>query len=290
MKTLKVALLAATAAGAVAAGGVTYATVGNSSPAPSAQAAGDNAVSRHLPVNAPAVPGVPAAPSVPTCLPDLPKGQALDKAKATVEQQIQALAAKAPSTPVKLPAAPGLPDVMSAAQLANLPVGQLPTCKGGDDSMGKPAAAPKLPGLPNLPAVPSAVSCDSVPKVIKNEESKAKGLSLPNGMEFGASHAHKIVIQSRAACVYTQELVGALPGMITVDRIQTPPQVTVAELASGLQMAGKFVSVSGVETWTSPANQGMLWMSPQGYAIRVATTNPALAALVPGVASQLRTQ
>src|SRR6476469_7734016 len=104
MKTLKVALLVTTAAGAVAAGGVTYATVGNSSPAPSAQAAKDAAVAKDAPgVKAPVAPVVPNAPSVPTCLPDLPKGKALDKAKATVEQQIEALAAKAPQTPVSLP-------------------------------------------------------------------------------------------------------------------------------------------------------------------------------------------
>lgn len=284
MKTLKVALLITTAAGAVAAGGVTYATVGNSSPAPSAQAV--KAVTKHAPaVKAPAV---PATPSVPTCLPKLPKGPALNKAKASVEQQIQALAAKAPQTPVSLPAAPGLPDVLTAAQLAKVPVGKLPTCKG---DQGKPAT-PELPkaGLPALPALPANASCDSVPKVIKNEQVRAKELSLPNGMQLAGSHAHRIVVKSRAACVYTQELVGGLGSMITVQRIQTPPQVTLAELAQSLKMAGHFVSVSGMDTWTSPANQGMLWFSPQGYAVRVASTNPAAAALVPAIATQLRTQ
>lgn len=286
MKTLKVALLVTTAAGAVAAGGVTYATVGNSSPAPSVQAAKD-AVAKHAP--AIPAPAVPAAPSVPTCVPNLPKGKALNKARASVEQQIQALAAKAPQTPVALPAAPGLPDVMSAAKLAKVPVGKLPTCKA---EMAKPVTPPHLakPGLPGLPALPANASCDSVPQVIKNEEAKAKELSLPNGMQVGGSHAHKIVIQSRAACVYTQEFAGGLGKMVTVDRIQTPPQVTLAELASGLKMPGKFVTVGGMDTWTSPANQGMLWFSNQGYAIRVDSTNPAAAALVPTIASQLRTQ
>lgn len=290
MKTLKVALLVTTAAGAVAAGGVTYATVGNSSPAPSAQAAKDAAVAKHAPaVNAPAA---PAVPSVPTCVPDLPKGKALEKARAAVEQQIKQLAARAPQTPVTLPAAPGsVPEVVPAGELAKLPVGKLPTCKA--DLKGKPVAPPKLPakpGLPALPALPAAVSCHSVPMVIKNEEARAKEFSLPNGMQVGASHAHKIVVRSRAACVYTQEFVGGLGKMITVDRIQAPPQVTLAQLARSLKMPGKFVSVSGIDTWTSPANEGMLWYSNQGYAIRVAGTNPAAAALVPGIASQLRTQ
>jgi hypothetical protein len=78
--------------------------------------------------------------------------------------------------------------------------------------------------------------------------------------------------------------------MLTVDRIQTPPQVTLQELAAGLRMPGDFVSVNGVNTWQSPANGGMLWYSDKGYAIRVTSANPAAAALVPSIASQLRTQ
>jgi hypothetical protein len=303
MKTLKVALLVTTAAGAVAAGGVTYATVGNSSPAPSVQAAKD-AVAKHAPaVNAPAV---PAAPSVPTCLPNLPKGAKLDAAKATIEQQIQALAAKAPQTPVTLPAAPKgklpkgiaadkltkgaagkLSTVLPASELAKLPVSQLPTCKA---DTGKSVNPPNLPAKPGLPALPSQLSCDSVPKVIKNEQARAKEFTLPNGMQFGASHAHKIVIQSRAACAYTQELVAGSQDMLTVERIQTPPEVTLQELAGGLRMPGSFVSINGVNTWQSPANGGMLWYSDKGYATRVTSNNPAAAALLPGIASQLRTQ
>jgi hypothetical protein len=193
---------------------------------------------------------------------------------------------------VTLPAVPGgAPKVVPADKLAKLPVDKLPTCKAGEKS--RPMTAPGLPakpGLPHLPALPANASCDSVPKVIKNEEAKAKELSLPNGMQVGVSHAHKIVVRSRAACVYTQEFVGSAGKMITVDRIQAPPRVTLAELAHSLKMAGTFVSVSGIDTWTSPANHGMLWYSNNGYAIRVCGTNPATAAFVPGIASQLRTQ
>jgi hypothetical protein len=287
MKTLKVALLVTTAAGAVAAGGVTYATVGNSSPAPSAQAAQsakDAAVAKHLPaVKAPSTPGVPA---VPTCVPNLPKhSKALAAAQAKVKKQIEALAAKAPATPVTLPALPGkLPTTLPAAKLAKLPVGKLPTCKAGEQKT-QSAAAPKAPALP---ALPSAVDCAKVPAVIKNEEAKAKSITLPNGATFGVAHAHKIVVQSRAACVYTQALVGSLPGTITVDRITTPPQVTVAELAHALKMPGKFVSVSGVDAWQTPTHNGILWYSDKGYAVRITGSNPAAAALLPGIASQLR--
>ena len=189
-----------------------------------------------------------------------------------------------PQTPVTLPEAPGLPKVLPAAELAKLPVGKLPTCKAGES--GKPVTAPHVPAPPAL----SALSCDSVPQEIKNEQAKAKDLNLPNGMQFGVSHAHKIVIKSRAACVYTQELVGGLGNLITVQRITTPPQVTLQELASSLKMAGSFVKVDGVDTWTSPLNQGMLWSSDKGFAVRVVSTNPAAAAVLPAIASELRTQ
>lgn len=307
MKTLKVALLVTTAAGAVAAGGVTYATVGNSSPAPSAQAAKDASVANPA-AKLPAVPAVPSVPSVPTCLPNLPKGKALDQAKAKISQEIKALAAKTPQAPVALPAVgklpavpldklpkvpagklsklPKVPSVVTASQLATLPVGKLPTCKAGGEK-SQAAAAPKAPGLPSLP-IPTSVDCSKVPAVIKNEQARAKQFNLPNGMTVGASHVHKIVIKSRAACEYTQELAGGLPGFITVDRITTPPQVTLAELAQGLRMPGDFVSVNGVDTWQTPAQDGMLWYSDKGYAIRVTGNNPATNALLPGLASQLR--
>lgn len=296
---LKVALLATTAAGAVAAGGVTYATVGNSSPVPSVQAAKD--VTRHVPAGQPpAVPAAPSVPTVPTCVPNLPKGPKLEALKAKIEQQIQALAAKAPQTPVTLPAVPAgkllkgvsahkLPHVLPASELAKLPVSKLPTCAPVQEQ-GKAVNPPSVPVKPGLPALPSGVSCDSVPPVIKNELVRSKELTLPNGMQFGVAHAHRIIIQSRAACVYTQNVVLGATKMLTVDTIQTPPQVTLQQLASGLAMAGDLVSVDGVETWRTPDNEGMLWLSDKGYALRVTGLGPASAVLVPAVASQLRTQ
>jgi hypothetical protein len=287
MKSLKIALLVTTAAGAVAAGGVTYATVGNSSPAPSAQAVKDTVAKK---VPAAGVPEVPGVPAVPTCLPDLPKGEALTAAKAKIKEQIEALAAKAPATPVKLPDASGkLPKVLTAAQLAKLPVDKLPTCKAGENK-AKSVTPPKVPGHPGLPALPVGASCDKVPAVIKNQEARAKDFALPNGMHVGASHAHSIVIQSRKACEYTQAFVKGAKTLVTVDRITTPPQVTIAEVAESLKMAGSFVSVSGVDTWTTPENNGMLWYSKDGYAIRLTGTGPASAALLPAIATQLRAQ
>lgn len=281
MMTLKLALLATTAAAAVAAaGGITYATVGNSSDAPSAKPADNVAAAKDAQHALPA-PAVPQLPGVPTCLPgDLPRDQAIQK----VKEQIQELAKKAPQA--QAPANKTLPKVPAAA-LPKVPVEKLPVCKAGENGSKGKVNAPSLPEKPGL-EVPAAVSCDKVPVVIKNEEARAKDFALPNGMSVGASHAHSVVIQSRAACEYTQELVGGAGQMISVDRIKTPPQVTLREMAESLKMPGSFVTVGGIETWHSPAGNGMLWYSDKGYAIRVAGTNPATAALVPVIASQLR--
>jgi hypothetical protein len=287
MKTLKVALLVTTTAGAVAAGGVTWATVGNSSPAPSAPAAVKD-IAKHAPeVKTPTTPAVPAVPS--PCVPNLPKGsEALAAAKAKVKKQIEALAAKAPKTPVTLPAAPGkAPKVLPAGELAKLPVSKLPTCKADSEQKAETATPPKVPAAPSLP---DAVSCDKVPAVIKHEQARARQFTLPNGAKFGVAHGHSIVIQSRAACVWTQQLVGSLPGTITVDRIKTPPQVTLGELAQELKMPGHFVSVSGGNAWQTPTHDGMLWLDGNGYAVRVTGSNPATAALLPGIASQLHAE
>jgi hypothetical protein len=277
MMTLKLALLATTAAGAVAAaGGITYATVGNSSDAPSAQTAKNAAVAPDH-QRAAEAPALPQLPAVPTCLPtDLPRAEAIAK----VKKQLKEITQKASQ----------LNGAASKLTLPKVPVDKLPLCKagtGGSTSPTSPIHPPTLPGKPGL-EVPAAVSCDSVPAVIKNEEARAKDFTLPNGMHVGAAHVHSVVIKSRAACVYTQEFIGGLAQLITVDRITTPPQVTLRELAASLKMPGSFVKVSGIETWRSPVNSGMLWYSNKGYAIRVAGTNPAATALIPVIASQLR--
>jgi hypothetical protein len=274
MMTLKLALLATTAAGAVAAaGGITYATVGSSSDAPSAQPAKNAAVATDH-QRATQAPALPQLPAVPTCLPaDLPRAEAIAK----VKKQLKEITDKVSQ----------LNGAASKITLPKVPIDKLPLCKAGTGGSTTPSHPPTVPGKPGI-QVPAVVSCDIVPAVIKNEEARAKELTLPKGLHVGVAHAHSIVIKSRAACVYTQELIGGAGQLITVDRITTPPQVTLREVAASLKMPGNFVTVNGVDTWRSPVNNGMLWYSNKGYAIRVTGSNPVTAALVPVIASQLR--
>jgi hypothetical protein len=276
MKTLKLALLVTTAAGAVAAGGVTYATVGNSSPSPSAQAAKDSAVAKDAPRPA----SVPSVPSAPTCLPKLPK---LPKGKHVLNTDAKR------RVPANLPQVPG--SLPTAGHLPKVPV-KLPVCKAGVESKGAPnglpTGVPTLPGKANLP-VPGSISCDSVPPAIKVEDGRAKDIALPNGMHLAYAHAHSVIVQSRQICVNTQRFAAVGGTFLTVERLKTPPQVTLRELAEALKMQGSLVSVAGADAWRTPLNDGMLLYSSRGYAFRI-TGSPAYAPMLPALASQLRAQ
>jgi hypothetical protein len=280
MMTLKLALLATTAAGAVAAaGGITYATVGNSSDAPSAQSAKNGAVANAPKKVLPAPASVPSVPSVPTCLPKLPTGK-------------QHVSDAEHGAPAKLPKVPGgVPTTLPKAP-GHLP--KLPTCAPGS-LPGKPSAGlPEVPGVPALPPLPTnlptKVSCASVPPAIKLQDARAKDIALPNGMHLAYAHAHSIVVRSHQFCANTQKFVAVAGGFLTVERLNTPPQVTLAELAGTLKLAkGNVVSVGGVDTWRSPAGDGMLWYSDKGYALFL-TGSPAYTPLLPGIAAQLRAQ
>ena len=293
MKTLKLALLVTTAAGAVTAGGVTYAAVGNSTPAPSAQSAKGPVAN---PIHEPAP---PAAPGVPTCLPNLPKGAHLPKAD--VPSTLPKAPVNAPPAPGDLPKVPGnlpkvpgnLPKVPGNLPKVpgNLPKvpGNLPTCAPNALPKNAPAAAPNLPSKPDLPA-PGMPSCSSVPPAIKVENARAKDIALPNGMHLAFAHAHSFVVHGRHICANSEKFVAAAGKFLTVERLNTPPQVTLQELAQGLKLPeGKVISVGGVTTWQSPLNGGMLWYSDKGYALYL-TGSPEYTPLLPGIASQLRTQ
>jgi hypothetical protein len=291
MMTLKLAVLATTAAGAVAAaGGITYATVGNSSDAPSAQSA-KNAAAANAPKKvAPAPATVPSVPSVPTCLPKLPSGK---QHAAAVQHGAPANLPKVPGgVPTTLPKAPGgVPTTLPKApgQLPKMP--KLPTCEGGSLPDKPSAGLPGAPGLPPLPTgLPTKVSCASVPPAIKLQHARAKDIALPNGMHLSYAHAHSIVVRSHQFCANTQKFVAVAGGFLTVERLNTPPQVTLAELAGTLKLAkGNVVSVGGVDTWRSPSGDGMLWYSDKGYALFL-TGSPAYTPLLPGIAAQLRAQ
>ncbi|MEV0405245.1 hypothetical protein [Actinoallomurus sp. NPDC050550] len=320
MINLKLALLATGAVGAITAGGVAYATVSSNSPAPSVKPVADGAKNAVRQATGGVPTGVPTCVSVPTD--KLPKGK-LPKGELPKDKLPKGELPK-PGLPTdklptdKLPKGelpkPGLPtdklpkDKLPKAELPktgatpDVPVKvptdkkvptNLPTClpsAGQPSAASVPSTVPTAkPGLPkaNVPDV-TAPDCSSVPPVIKVENNKAKDVTLPNGMHLAASHSHAITLQSGKVCTVVQKFTATGGNFLNVERLNTPPQTTVKELAAELKLpeGGGLASVAGAQTWESPAGTGVLWITDQGYAVYL-TGSPALATQLPAIATQL---
>ncbi len=296
MIKLKLAVLATTAVGAVTAGGIAYATVGSSTPSAPAKvkavkdAAGNAAREATSKV-----------PAVPTCVPSAPAAK-LPKAKShviknhhIVKRQLPA----APSLPVTRPsgvpamAPSGLPKPSGLPTTAPSglpkPTG-VPTCLPSVPKPGDQTAQSATPAKPALPKLPEGKlpSCDKVPPAITSKKAMAKDIALPNGMHLAYAHAHSITIQSQQVCANVEKFVGTAGSFLTVERVQTPPRVTLQQMAAALQMPqGKVVSVGGMQAWETPLGTGMVWFSDQGYAIAM-TGSPSLATQLPVIATRLQ--
>jgi hypothetical protein len=313
---LKLALLATGAAGAITAGGAAYAMVGSSSPASNAKPAADSAKKAVGDVTAKVPAGVPTCVSAPDAkLPKgkLPKGE-VPKAGLPKDKLPKAElpgAAQKPNLPVPTDKvkAPGTLPTDKVKAPANLPTDKaklptdkanvpttLPTCAPGVGQAGQAGqaatqSAPVPSAKPGLPKVDVPAgqlpSCSSVPPAITVQNSKAKDVTLPNGMHLAASHSHSITIQNGQICTVVQKFQGAGGNYLTVERLNTPPQVTVKELAAELKLPqGGLVSGDTTETWQSPLNTGMLFLSDKGYAVYL-TGSPVYAGQLPSIATQL---
>jgi hypothetical protein len=277
MKTLKLALLATTAAGAVAAtGGITYAMVGNSSPAPNVPAVKDAALAKARQHVGP----VPSA--APTCVPNAPAG--VDKAAGAVRSRAGNLESKVPAG-----AQQAAGDVTSKVDAA---ASHLPTC---ERTMTPDRAQPKLPAR-SKPEVPTAPSCSSVTPAIALAGEHAKGIALPGELHLGSVQTRSILIKGQQVCTNTEKFVGGAGSFLTVERLNTPPQVTVQEVAQALKVApGALVAspktlLTNQATPLQGANQtDFLLTSAKGYVLRV-TGSPTLAPVLPQIASKLGLQ
>jgi hypothetical protein len=282
MKTLKLALLSTGAVGAVAAGGFAYATVGSSSPATSAKLPNSASVVRH----GPAVPQ-----QVPTCLP-----KNLGKHLSKLPGKLPGKLPQAPNAG-QLPKVPGTDQLPGTNQLPKVPgTDQLPQAPGVPGSL--PTCAPQLPSdptanlpavpKPNLPGVPSA-SCSSMPPAIRMANGRAKDFTLPNGMHLAFAHTHWVMIDGRKVCGNIEKFAGTAGQWFTVERLNTPPQTTLRDVAKGLKLpdTGNIASLGGMNAWQSPLNNGTMWISDKGYALNV-SGSPAMAGELPGIVSQLR--
>ncbi|MEW2355264.1 hypothetical protein [Spirillospora sp. NPDC029432] len=276
MISLKAAVIAASAVGAVAAGGVTWASVAQPEAAPvSANGQLPDAVKK-------AKPSAPAVPT-PTCVPasDLAKkgeqaarkgaGDLPDvKGQLPSKNQVQVPGAEVPAKPdARLPEGK-LPK-------GELPKAELPPCPetGAGDNARKPGA--KLPEAKKpevkVPAV-TAPDCAKLAPAVEVGGPVERAIMLPKGLKYASATKAPKELRAKNICAVTQKWVSRAgsTGWITVERIQAPAGMEGQRLRQALKLpqGGKTTNVNGAVVWQAPAGQsGVLVASPDGGALFV---------------------
>ncbi|MFG1998894.1 hypothetical protein ACGFNU_07085 [Spirillospora sp. NPDC048911] len=299
---MKAALIAASAAGAVTVGGVTWAATGQTdlglmgSSTPKAPVAVEK-VRDALPATpptclpkaglpkvpgakAPSLPNVPKAPdaSKPNLpnVPNVPNGKdlpgapkdvpGLPKDVPAVPKDVPNAPKDVPGTPKNVPGAPkdtpALPDCLPST-------GKLPSTAPSTN----PTAAPKpeLPGSPKLPAAPK-LSCDKLPPAVPVGGSLEKTFILPKGLRFASAHGASKELEARKICAITQKWTGKAGQWLTVERLKVPAGITEQELRKALDLpatGGRQISLNGGLAWQSPAGGGVLLYDQDGYSLFV---------------------
>ncbi|MFI0454229.1 hypothetical protein [Actinomadura sp. 6N118] len=305
---MKAALIAASAAGAVALGGVTWAATGQSG-------LGLSGGSSKAPVDAQKVrDAVPAAP--PTCLPKAGLPKVPDAKAPNLPNVPKAPDVSKPNLP-NVPNAPKAPD----AKPSNLPdvpnpnvpavpkdvpglpkdvpgvpkdVPALPNCLPDTGSLPSgtpsnlPTNAPK-PELPKLPGAPK-LSCDKLPAPVQIGGSIEKTLIQPKGLQFASANHGSIELKSRKICAITQKWTGKAGQWLTVERLKVPAGITEQDLRKALKLpetGGKKISLNGSLAWQSSAGTGVLLFDKDGYSLFV-NGSPVVAGSVKDLTSALQ--
>ena len=316
MITLKAALIAASAIGAVAVGGgATYAMTGSS------QEAGLQNQSAKAPAAQRQVQdAVPATP--PTCLPAKPGTKVPDAetAKKLVEQRKKELEQKLP------------PDARTSAKVPNseaakkqleeklrqdptggkLPQGQLPktdvpgvkaptgtgqvpadvpTCAPNPKDLGKgvPAQKPDARvGQPGLPSVPK-LDCDALKPAVQVGSPVEKTVMLTKGLKYTSAVPGSADLRKQNICAVTQKWTGRSGQWISVETLKTPAGMTQNQLQQALNLpqGGTPISVFGSAGWVGPGGNGVLVFDPSGYSMFV-NGSPVFAGGLQDVTTALR--
>ncbi|XVQ11991.1 hypothetical protein ACQP1W_05255 [Spirillospora sp. CA-255316] len=286
MISLKAAVITFSAVGAVAAGGVTWASVAQPEAAPR---------SAHGQLPAAVQKAKEAAPkTAPTCLPasELKKkaSELTKKGEQTVNQSGGAAAdaqRQVPDVKDKLPAEakPGTSIQTAPAGRAQAPAAQpgvpqaeLPACppdNAGARTLPKPdAKAPAAPNVPAVPAVPG-LDCDKLTPAVPAGGTVERAIMLPKGLKHASNKAAvKPLGAKQKLCSVTQKWVSQAGNgtWITVERIKTPAQTSEQQLRQALKLpeGGRTTAVNGTVVWQAPAGQsGVLLFDPAGYSLFV---------------------
>ncbi|GAA2605963.1 hypothetical protein SMC26_32645 [Actinomadura fulvescens] len=305
MFTTKAVLVAASAAGAVAVGGVTWAATGQSSlglpggapkspvaaqkvrdalpAAPATACLPKDKLPKVPDAKAPNVPNVPNAPKAPDASkPNLPNVPGAPQDVPGVPKNVPGAPKDLPSLPkADVPAVPkDVPNVPKDVPGVPKDVPALPACPPGTGRVPSPAPStlptdapkPNLPSLPKVPGVPKKPDCGQLPPAVQLGGSIEKTFIAPKGLRFASAKSAFIEVKSRKICTITQKWTGAAGQWLTVERLKVPAGVTERELRKALrlpQTGGRQISLNGGLAWQSPANGGVLLYDQNGYSLFV---------------------
>ncbi|MFC4053007.1 hypothetical protein ACFOY4_25260 [Actinomadura syzygii] len=324
MITLKAALVAASAIGAVAAGGgATWAMTG------SHHDAGLQSQTAKAPAQQRQVQDVPPA-APPTCLPakpGLPGAKVPDAgaAKKQVEQQLKQNPVTRDLPKGQLPKTDNLPGVPQGAPKPNVPgvpnagvpeaglpkaelpkpgvpgvkapdgklPANIPTCVPNPKDLGKNVpAAPKpdarVPGKPALPNAPK-LDCDALKPAVPVGSAVEKTVMLAKGLHYTSAVPGGADLAKLNVCGVTQKWVGAAGQWISVETLKTPSGMTQNQLRQALKLpqGGTPVNLFGSAGWVGPGGNGLLLFDPNGYSLFV-NGSPVFAGSLQDVTGALR--
>lgn len=253
MITLKAGLMAAAAAGTVAAGGATWAAVGYTT----------NARPSDLSIVAPATsaltpPTLPALPASPGCVPT------------------------SVPTSLHVTLAPGaLPTDKAKCLPTSLPT-SLPT--------GLPSGLPtKLPLPAGIPTTLPQLDCSKLTPAVPAGGSSYTSLSLL-GLQYDSSRSWSVTYQGKDFCATAQTWKDHLGGWVTAERLKGEATLDQIRQAFKLPQVQPF-SFGGTTFWQSALGGGqgglVIWSPGPGAALDL-ESSPAYAPRLPGLAEQLR--
>jgi hypothetical protein len=269
MISIKAAVIAATAVGAVAAGGVTWASVAQPDATPSSAHGKLPAVENKAKQVAPKV--------APTCL---PASELAKKGKEAAAKGTGAVREQAPKVQENLPQVPGQPGPGGAqvpAAKPGVPNAELPACPDVKNLPKPDARVPAAPQAPQLPDV-TQLRCDKLAPAVEVGSPLERTIMLSKGLKYvaGSGKAAPRQLGTTKACAVTQKWVSRVAGTaswITVERIKTPAQMTEQQVRSALEVptsAVRSTTANGTVVLQTPGgHSGVLLIDPAGYALFV---------------------
>jgi hypothetical protein len=286
MISLKAAVIAVSAVGAVAVGGVTWASVAQPDTAVPTSATGDlPALSAKGGKNGvPSVPG-PGVPT-PTCVPapNLPgKVQ-----PGPAEDRTPRASAKLPDVPVDVPGMPAGKGVPRAHAEGKAPV--CPDAKTLPEPGRRVPSGPKGIPSPEVPDV-TKLACDKLAPAVPAGSALERTALLSKGLKYVSGKAVPKQLAGRTTCSVTQRwaTTSGTPGRLTIERIKNPKGLTERELRQALKLPAdpaRSTSLSGAAVLQGAGRTAAVMLDPAGYTVLV-DGSPAVATSPQDVAQQL---